>query len=223
MSYGPTGCRQCNDGFYLMFNRCVAYPPNCLYLSNQGRCVRCRAGTVVYNGRCVRYQVFCLNYDQNGDCNSVPRDFYLSASNVTHYYASQWDENGNFINCRSEYFLVGTNLVDQNCVKIVDNCNTYDQMSNCRVCNPVFALNLTRCAQAAGTCLSVNSNACERCADEYVLVNGSCYNRRNFAASFNSAGMITSYMTGYNLSSYGVALALNFNCIRQDFVTGTCQ
>jgi hypothetical protein len=96
----------------------------------------------------------------------------------------------------------------------------YDQMANCSRCIPGYGLSNGACV--AGVCVRTVGIGCAECVRGYVLVNGSCYNRSNFGLEWDSNGQVLRTQIGYSMSSYGMALSLRFNCIRQDYTNGTC-
>jgi hypothetical protein len=190
-TYNNSGCENCISNYYLNNNTCISYPSYCGAVDLNGNCIFCQLSlTTLLNGKCVFYQLFCLAYNSNGNCTTVPRDFTLNNQGlVNNKLTISWDSRGNFVTCATSI-----RLIQGNCVLPISFCTQYDQMANCRICTSGYNLNLLNCVNSITICTNFRNGVCLTCANQYVLINGSCYNINNFAVT---TGLVTSISIGY--------------------------
>ena len=128
--------------------------------------------------------------------------------------------NGKVESCNN-----GWTLVNEQCVRAVANCYSYNSMGSCLVCNPGFDMIADgSCAtRSINTCVSQQGGVCTKAASGFILYQGSAIFAGNHAAQVSAQGLVIKANAGYFVwNQQNIAWPLDFNCLSQ-FIPGECK
>lgn len=234
-----TTCTQCNAGYYLSNNVCVASTviPNCFTYAANFTCSACNSGFYLNNATsCVTATAAnCLTYTSLTACASCGAGFGLQTTNgVTSCVAV------NLANCANATTIAPFTCITCNqgfypnangaCTPVsqtIANCLTYDTATTCSRCASNSVLNVARtvCNQTAFSAFVdpncaqnflLSAPACTQCAAGSFFVNGTCsscsnntYSAGCYSCDPTNNNVCLLCRSGYYMNSLGGCVANN--------------
>ena len=187
-SNNSCNCLECNDGYYLILNKCSECDPSCKTCNNnKNECTSCFNNSFLSENKCV----YC------SDCNETEKDSCKCASCNEGLYLENFlckncsdncricDNNTECTFCNNGYYLDkgiclsqcsnGYELIGNEC-KFCNNdynkCETFITNScGCSKCKNTYYLNETKCLKCDFNCYTCinNANECSSCYDNKFL------------------------------------------------------
>ena len=160
-SYFLGGCKQCQEGYSLLYNSCKL--PNCL-ISKNGKCIECDPDFLfTSDGRCVSKDEYCEKFDETGKCLKCTSTHYYSEIQqkcIRKEPGCIYDTKDNCIKCEQPF-----QFDEGRC--IIPGCLHYFEQG-CHQCSYPFSRTKQYTCEIAH-CSRYYKGKCAGCTDGYVL------------------------------------------------------